>query len=224
MNSIKNMLTLTNVSFKFSPSAGYFFKDVSASFERGKLHIIRGKNGAGKSTFFRIVQGVLNQGEELSGTFCFGDECHDVSKDNKLYESFLHKSMLVPQVYDAMIADQFSFIENLRFANMSFIPGLSSLPQHKPLPPFIARFGIDFNKPLHLLSGGQRQILAILMLDDKNAEMVMQFLGELIATTGLTVLIICHDKELLVRYASGSYFEIITDESSGLRSVTVKQV
>ena len=113
-----------------------------------------------------------------------------------------------------MIADQFSFIENARLAAMAHYPGVTKLPQATLYPELLQRFGIAMDKPTKLLSGGQRQILAIVMalqkkcsillldeptaaLDETNAELVMHFLQDLIRTTGLTVIMICHDSDLI---------------------------
>ena len=136
-----------------------------------------------------------------------------------------------------MLASQFSFEENLRLANMGRYPNFSFLPQHKNLPDFIDRFGIDFDRQIANFSGGQRQILAILMslqkdvsillldeptsaLDIYNSKLVMEFLHDLVTTTNLTILIICHDKELVDTYASDGFFNIDQDEKSGLRTIS----
>lgn len=234
MNS--KLLKIQNVNFKFSASSAFFFKNLTIDFAMGKMHFVRGQNGVGKSTLLRILQGKLNAGEQLSGSFCFGTDACLVDSGKKIDQTCFKQVALVQQKFDLMLADQFSFTHNLQCANLPEFPTLGRLPAHKNLPEFIQRFCIDTSKPVKLLSGGQRQILAILMalqkgpsmllldeptaaLDEKNADMVMQFLQELVAATGLTVLIICHDKELVQRYAPHGYFEMRCDEATGLRSL-----
>ena len=95
----------------------------------------------------------------------------------------------------------------------------------------------DYDKPVSLLSGGQRQILAIMMaiqkecglllldeptsaLDSQNSETVMQFIKDLVAQTGITVLIICHDSDLVQRYASDGFYEIVVGEK-GMRKIVL---
>ena len=56
-------------------------------------------------------------------------------------------------------------------------------------------------------------------LDEQNTNMVMEFLAELVRSTGLIVLMICHDKELVDRYARDGYFEILVAQETGLRSI-----
>ena len=74
---------------------------------------------------------------------------------------------------------------------------------------------------MHQLSGGQRQILALMMklqgnpglllldeptaaLDEENAGLVFDFLKGL----PLTVLAVCHDEELVERYTTGNRLQM----------------
>lgn len=133
-----------------------------------------------------------------------------------------------------MLADQLSFEENLKIAMMAQYPGLSPLPTLQKLPDFVTQL-IDQKKPVQLLSGGQKQILVILMmlqksktillldeptaaLDEENAEKVLDFLNEIAKKTSTIVLIISHDKELVKQYCQGSYYEIFK-EDNGSRSI-----
>ena len=52
------MLTVTNVSMNFSGQP--LFKDVDLKFTPGNCYGIIGANGAGKSTFLRILSGDLD--------------------------------------------------------------------------------------------------------------------------------------------------------------------
>ncbi|MBX9830484.1 energy-coupling factor ABC transporter ATP-binding protein [Candidatus Babeliales bacterium] len=231
-------LEIKNLNFKFAPQAPDFFKDLTVSFEKGRIHFIRGFNGAGKSTLFRLLRGKLEKQELVEGTVVVESSVQMLATGKEQYDA-LNTINMVQQKFDVMLADQLSFEQNLRLANLPSQPGLAALPAHKPVPAFVERFGIDIKKPVHLLSGGQRQILAILMalqkstnillldeptaaLDEQNAEMVMSFLHDLVQTTGLTVLIICHDRELVMRYAQQSYFELVVD-AQGVRSVVVQR-
>jgi ABC-type lipoprotein export system ATPase subunit len=103
----------------------------------------------------------------------------------------------------------------------------------------LQEFNIDIHKKVDELSGGQKQILAILMalqkptklllldeptaaLDPKNAHMVMQCLQKLAQELDITVLIISHDKELVLAYAPGYYFEITQDDND-VRTIEVQK-
>jgi ABC-type lipoprotein export system ATPase subunit len=228
-------LKLENVSFKFTAQSHEFFKNINVTFDQGKLHFVRGPNGAGKSTLFRLVQGTLDQHEIATGNVYVGSKkYHYVPGKNQ--KTRIHEIKVVHQKFDLMLADQLSFTQNLQLANMSIYPGLQALPAHQQLPDFVQRFGIDMAKPVYLLSGGQRQILSILMalqkpvsvllldeptaaLDDKNSQMVMAFLHHLLQSAGLTILIICHDRELVTTHAQDGYFELSINDQTMLRTL-----
>ncbi len=174
--------------------------------------------------------------EFIQSTVQFQGSTYHIDDPYSYDKNITSQIKMVVQKFDLMLADQFSFKQNLQLASLPEHPFLAPLPNHQPLPSLIERFGIDFEKPVYLLSGGQRQILAILMalqkptkillldeptaaLDEKNATMVMEFLKALISSISLTILIICHDKELVKRYAKNYFYEIDVDESTGQRTI-----
>jgi len=224
---MKNNLKIANLSFQFAKDKPFFFHNLSASFEAGKIHAIYGRNGSGKSTLFRLLQGHLMADDVVSGQIQLGDHVISISSSEK---SAFNRIKMVSQKFDSMLADQLSFIENLKLASLNEFPTFGTLPKHQPLPDFLKRFDIDMHKPVRLLSGGQRQILAILMvlqkpcsvllldeptaaLDDQNAAMVMEFVRNLVQTMGMTMIMICHDKELAQRYADTHVtMQVVGDE------------
>lgn len=213
---------IKNLSFKFNgKSSEYFFNNLTAEFAPNTVHFIQGDNGVGKSTLFNIVQGTIDKFALLETSITLNGITY-TAHNNVLPHAFTQQVHTVQQQYDRMIANQFSFMENLQLANLPMYPGLQSLP-HATLLDIIKPLGIDMRKPAHLLSGGQRQLLAILMalqkptqlllldeptatLDKKNAHLVMQCLYQLAAQLKVTMLIICHDKELVTQYVQGNSF------------------
>jgi ABC-type glutathione transport system ATPase component len=229
----KNGLSVDTMNFAFSQEAPLFFKDVSFSCDAGKIHFLQGQNGSGKSTLFKILQGNNDIGTQLTGSFSLNGVLVNTA-DNCLNMHFTKEVKTVVQHVSEMLADQFSVEENMQCANFPMYPGLRRLPAAQELS-IMYDFGIDKRKKVHELSGGQRQILAILMalqqpaqlllldeptaaLDPKNAHMVMRCLQELAQQLAITIVIISHDKELVSTYASGSYLEIKQDDV-GMRSV-----
>lgn len=232
----EHILLLENVSFRFAGQECNFFEGLSVAFPGRAIHFIQGQNGAGKSTFFSILQGGVQPRESLLGRVVIDGKKLEFTDQQRSGLSELKDNVkMVQQAFDGMIADQLSFESNLRAAGMGRYPTLAGLPLAKPIPDLINRFQIDMQKPAHLLSGGQRQILAILMalqkpakillldeptaaLDQKNSEMVMDFLHELKEKTGLTILIITHDREIMARYAQHGHYRISVSPD-GKRSV-----
>ena len=209
-------LRITHMNFSFSANT-LFFKDVSLHCLPGVLNFLQGKNGSGKSTFFNILQGHIAEQAQLTGNF---------SVDG---QDIRHQYVTtVVQDVDSMLANQFSVKQNLQCANLPQYPGLHDLPEAKNLA-LLQEFNIDYRKRVDQLSGGQKQILAIVMtlqkstklllldeptaaLDPKNAHMVMQCLQKIAQELAITILIISHDKELVLTYAPGYYFEIKQDD------------
>lgn len=219
-------LKVKNFSLRFGKDP--FFENISFELEKGLFHTLSGKNGSGKSTLLAALRGDLTA--RLTGTVEIEKVEHPISHQKTLRKQIA----LISQRFDEMMADQFSFLQNLAFAQFQYQPSFLKGFQKKAfLPPFMERFGIDYDKPVHLLSGGQRQVLALLMalqnhpsilfldeptatLDPINAQMVFQFLEQLIDEFQLTVLVICHDEELAASYRSGRSLQIAVKQN-GLR-------
>lgn len=199
-----------------------FFQNVGFCMKKGRLHSLTGKNGSGKSTLLSILKGDHTNFSNVQGVVSFAE--HRISLT--MFKELQKKIILVPQKYDLYLADQFSFKENLAFMEFGIYP--SPLKQMKigvVLPKLLERFDIDIERPVYLLSGGQRQILSLLMamqknpelilldeptasLDPINAKMVFEFLLAIIDEKNLTCLVVCHDEELLQPFRTGSDFRI----------------
>lgn len=218
---------IDNVTFRFSADQKPFFDMVSLHVPAGRLHFIQGKNGTGKSTLFRILQGQLMPGEILLGSYALDAE--KVMLHNGVPKTLTSKVKTVVQDTSRLLADEFTVERNLQCAQLPRYPGLRALPVVDKLPPLLSRCGIEKTALVERLSGGQRQILAISMvlqkptsvllldeptaaLDQENATMVMDFIRELAVSLNLTVLIISHDKELVNAYSAGSYSELYKKE------------
>jgi len=219
-------ILINNLSLSFGQVP--FFDDVSLQMAPGKLHTLTGKNGSGKSTFLGALRGNI----PCRGTLEMSGVSYALS-DGEIKKKIIY----ISQKYDEMIADQFSFRDNLRFAHVASRPSLWRKLFSSPGFPFLLdRFEIDYDKPVRLLSGGQRQILALLMalqkqpkiilldeptatLDPTNASMVFQFLRALMEEVELTALVICHDHDLVDSFRNGSSFNIGIGEG-GVRYLT----
>lgn len=55
-----SLLTMENVSFKYSGTTKTILKRVSAEFNSGKLYAIMGKSGSGKTTLLSLISGLDN--------------------------------------------------------------------------------------------------------------------------------------------------------------------
>lgn len=203
-------MEVRHLYFRHHKKAPYFFKDLSFHLEEGKLHALHGKNGIGKTVLLNILSQRVEKETIIQG------------------EIIGEKISLVNQRFDQTIADQFTFLDNLKFGYLTYYPNPFSRLKPPPfVPEFLEKFHIDLSMPAYKLSGGQRQILALLMqlqketkillldepsatLDEQNAVMVFDFLQSL---HGITLLIVCHDRELIHRFTTGQhlYMEMQAD-------------
>ncbi|MCB1180518.1 MAG: ATP-binding cassette domain-containing protein [Chlamydiia bacterium] len=209
------MLQVKNLLYKHTRTSPPFFENLNFSLEKGKIHALFGKNGVGKT----VLLNVLSNKHPLNSTLIGEIENKGV--------------VLVNQRFDEMIVDQFTFLENLRFAKMGRFPNpIKNFKKDIDLPKAFLPFHISLSTPAYQLSGGQRQILALLMtlqqevhillldeptaaLDVDNAKMVFEFLKRL----PITQLVVCHDRELVRNYVTGKEF-FLTMDVHGVRRLT----
>ena len=55
---MNNILTMQNVSYQYEGAKKTVLKEINAEFEAGKLYVIMGKSGAGKSTILSLLAGL----------------------------------------------------------------------------------------------------------------------------------------------------------------------
>lgn len=211
-------MNVTNLSYKHEKNHPYFFRNLSFNIELGKIHALSGKNGTGKSVLLNLLNGKCRPHSTLEGNI-----------------NSLGKIRLLNQRFDELIADKFSFIQNLQFGCMNEYPSLiRTLSSSFLYLNLIENFNIDITKPVHVLSGGQRQILALLMilqkpvkvllldeptatLDEENAVLVFDFL-KILVKQGIAILVVCHDHDLINRYVTGECF-CLEKKNDGLRTI-----
>jgi len=209
-------MKIKNLSYKHHKQAPYFFKDFSFDLPPGQMHALHGKNGVGKSVLLNVLAQNVGKDAIIDG------------------EVHIQNAYLMNQKFDQMLACKFTVADHLQFSTFGRFPKLFNKMNHFQTPSYLHdlfdKFHIQIDLPVSKLSGGQRQILALMMilqknpdlllldeptaaLDEQNAIMVFDFLSSL---KDVTMLIVCHNKDLIHTYANGQHLHLDVN-SDGVR-------
>ena len=175
--------------------------DVSILMERGEIYGLLGANGSGKSTFIRLVSGLLTLDEgRVEG---FG---HDLVREEMAVKRLINRVSV-----DAAFFKKLSPAENLSFAARLY--GLDAGAARKEAVRIMARLGIGekrMSRPVEQMSRGMQQKVAIaralltsptlLLLDEPTTGLdprskldVQAFIEELQADHDATIVLTTHD-------------------------------
>jgi len=208
------VVSLDGLSITFhprTPDERIALNDLSLTLAPGDFAVVIGSNGAGKSTLLNVLAGALfpDRGViRVDGVDVTGWPVH-------------RRAAMISRVFqDPMLgtAPALSIEENLAFAAMrgrhrGFGAALGAA-QRKHFAELLAPYGLGLEQrlaaPASLLSGGQRQVLALVMatlasprillldehtaaLDPGTAALVMRATESIITTHQLTALMITHN-------------------------------
>ncbi|NMA91683.1 MAG: ATP-binding cassette domain-containing protein [Firmicutes bacterium] len=208
-----NVKSLTKIFYPGSINERVALDRVSLSLEKGQFTTIIGGNGAGKSTLLKCIAGIY-QAEE--GTVSLNGEEVTRLPDYRRAASICHvfQDPMVGTAASLTVEENLALAlrrgdkRRLRWAiadsnRVFFQERLLSL-----------QLGLEerLNSPVKLLSGGQRQALALLMttlkepklalldehtasLDPKTANTVLELTEKLIENQGITTLMVTHNME-----------------------------
>ena len=139
------VIKVRNVTKKFKEATA--LKDVTVSFERGKIYGIIGRNGSGKTVLFKCVWGLLAGSEgEITG---LGQTIGD--------------GLRVPKGVGAVIETP-GFLPNASgYRNLFYLASLSGKPDRQKIRDVIAMVGLDPDSRKHVrkYSMGMRQRLGL---------------------------------------------------------------
>ncbi|RHW50654.1 energy-coupling factor transporter ATPase [Lactobacillus bombicola] len=203
--TIDNIIKIRNVSFTYPDAKEPAINNVTFDIERGSWTSIIGHNGSGKSTIIRLINGLLDAGENANSKI----EVDGIRLTQKTVWDIRNRVGVVFQNPDnqfvgATVADDVAFgLENR---------GVSRLEMMKIVPKAIAAVGMSeyADSEPGSLSGGQKQRVAIAgiiaikpkiiildeatsMLDPDGRSQVLQIVQQMKDKYGLTVIAITHD-------------------------------
>ena len=226
MEQLNNAISVSNVSFAYADTV--ILEDVNIEIDTGKLTFVLGQNGSGKSTFLKILAGLLHL--HKGNIKIFGKDSAKLSfKESSMMTGFLnqsHKAVFPFSVGDVVLTGRAGFI--------NYIPKKTDLTAAGQA---MEKAGILHlrNRNYAELSGGEQQLVMIarllaqnpqiLLLDEPtthldftNQSNLIKLLKKLVKE-GLTIIAAIHDPNLAFLFGDDFLFVkdkkvIRADESS----------
>ena len=213
MEQLNNALSVSNVSFAYADTV--ILEDVNIEIDAGKLTFILGQNGGGKSTFLKILAGLLHF--QKGSIKIFGKESTKFSfKERSKMTGFLnqsHKAVFPFSVGDVVLTGRAGFI--------NYIPDKNDIIASEGA---MEKAGIIHLRKRNYaeLSGGEQQLVMItrllaqnpqiLLLDEPtthldftNQSHLVNLLKRLVKE-GLTIIAVIHDPNLAFLFGDDFLF------------------
>lgn len=162
------ILELINVSYRYkdAPKNDYVFKDLSYTFETGKVYAIKGKSGSGKTTLLSLISGLEKCSE---GKIIFD------GKDLKQMNLDEYRSTHIGIVFQSYnLLPYLTALENITLA-MDISKEKITNSKDKALQ-LMQKVGLDesyANRKILKLSGGEQQRIAIARSLAYDAKMIV---------------------------------------------------
>ncbi len=145
------------VSFTYPQAEAPLFREMTLTLPPGGFILVSGASGAGKSTFLRLINGLVPQssGGTLRGRICVGG-----------VDTRLGTARLAPQVGLVVQRPERSFVADVVAEEVAFAPEQAGLPPAEVaarVEEALARMGIAhlYRRRIATLSGGERQRVAL---------------------------------------------------------------
>ena len=221
----EELLTVRDLSFTYEKTNKKTLEDIAASIQKGEMVAVVGTNGAGKSTFSKVVCGME---KEDSGEILFnGEDFRNLS----IKERAEHVGYVM-QNPNQMISKVMIFDEVAMGLRLRGVPEDEVKTRVEKALEICGLYKMR-NWPISALSYGQKKrvtICSILVLepelmildeptagqDYRNYTRIMEFLKSL-NDRGITIVMITHDMHLMLEYADRSIVfnggRIIADKS-----------
>ena len=146
------VLTLDNISFSYDKTP--VLKNLSYSFDEGKVYCIMGKSGAGKTTLLSLLSGLASPTE---GRILYED------KDIRKVDKYTFRSRHIGVIFQSYnLLTKYTALENVVLSME--IAGVKKVDKTKRALELLNSVGLDeeeANRRILKLSGGQQQRVAI---------------------------------------------------------------
>ena len=147
-----SVLSLNNISFSYDKS--FVFKNLSLSFEKGKMYCITGKSGAGKTTLLSVLSGLAKPTE---GEILYEDN------NIAVIDKYKFRSRYIGVVFQSFnLLTKFTAVENVVLSmDIAGVRGIDKKQRAMELLKSVGLSEDEANRRVLLLSGGQQQRVAI---------------------------------------------------------------
>ena len=147
-----SVLSLNNISFAYDKS--FVFKNLSLSFEKGKMYCITGKSGAGKTTLLSVLSGLAKPTE---GEILYEDN------NIAVIDKYKFRSRYIGVVFQSFnLLTKFTAVENVVLSmDIAGVRGIDKKQKAMELLKSVGLSEDEANRRVLLLSGGQQQRVAI---------------------------------------------------------------
>ena len=233
------MIKVESLNKSFNDGAVHALKDVNVSINAGEFVAIIGSSGAGKSTFLRSINRLV---EPASGSRIFVDNVEITSLSQNQIVKVRRKIGFIFQQFN--LVDKLNVLQNVLTGRIGFNPiyktmlGRFSKNDLEIATHFIREVGLieKLYTRSDNLSGGQQQRVAIARamaqepsiiladepmasLDPKLSQVILGLLKKFNEEQGITVLVNLHVLELALQYSNRilgfKYGELVFDGSPG---------
>ena len=201
-----NVLTLSNVTYKYEGTKKNVLKNVSAVFEAGKVYAIVGKSGSGKSTLLSLIAGL---DVCVNGNILHGDsDLREIDRDE-------YRAKGIGVIFQSFnLITNSTAVENIVLSMQ--ISGSAERDKKSFAYELLQKVGIDketANRKVLKLSGGEQQRVGIARalahnpdiiiadeptgnLDTDTENDVLKILTSLAHDDGKCVIIVTHSKKV----------------------------
>ena len=227
------MLLLNNVSFSYEKKSKKVLSKINMQLDEGKVGVLLGPNGVGKSTIIKIISGLIKPKE---GNIFWGD------KDLRNLKG-KEKAKIVAYVSQNVDFSSLSVMDSILLGRLPYFYSFPCPHDRKGVEKIIDEMGLTSLKerPANSLSGGEKQLVAIaralvsspklLLLDEPTANLdlkhqkkILTLLKKVAKEKGITILLSLHDIAE-ASYVGDKFFFLKDGEivSSGDRSIITEE-
>ncbi len=196
------MLSLNNISFSYEKHSKPILSRVDLQLEEGKIGVLLGPNGVGKSTIIKIISGLF---KPKTGEVFLGEMNLRTTKNKE-------RAKLVAYVPQNVEFSSLSVLDSVLLGRLPYFYSFPCAHDKEKAEKAIEDVGLTKlkDRPANSLSGGEKQLVAIaralvsspklLLLDEptanldlKHQKMILSLLKKIAKERNLTILLTLHD-------------------------------